>query len=173
MNWPQREREIGYYHPTPKHVTEALLKVEKFPGKIWEPACGEGAISRVLEAHGLDVYSSDEKYRGYGEVADFFDTAIECDHVITNPVWLDTDEIRWHFWVAHALYVAKRKVALLMPMYFWDSALRRRFLRTSPLKALYLFEETVFSGRHVHAWWVWQRGWKKEPVIRWIAKSAK
>src|ERR1700722_6727275 len=125
MNWPKREREIGYYHPTPSWVTEALLKVEKFPGKIWEPMCGQGHISEVLKAHGYDVFSSDiDEDRGYGERLDFLDTKIECDHVITNPVWLDTEDIRWHFWVSQALYVAKKKVAFFMPTYFWDSAIR-------------------------------------------------
>jgi hypothetical protein len=164
----KRERELGYFHPTPEHFTEALLRAERFTGmKIWEPACGTGSISRVLEAHGLDVYSSDITDRGYGEVADFFDTEIECDAIITNPLWLDTEELRWHFWLRHALDVAKRKVALLMPAYFWDSRRRRRFLSQSPLKSINVFVDLAFQ-QHAIAWWIWDKKYKGLPQVRWL-----
>lgn len=37
------------FYPTPAHVTEALLERETFKGTMWEPACGDGAMSRILE----------------------------------------------------------------------------------------------------------------------------
>ncbi len=170
MNWTKREREIGFYHPTPAWVTEALLRHEKFSGKIWEPCCGRGHISECLKAHKLDVYSSDIKDRGYGdEVADFFDTVRDCDHIITNTPWLDFENTRWHFFATQALYVAKKKVALLLPFYFTDARRRRDFLAESPLKAVYVFRGNVFQ-KHTIAWFVWQKRWRKEPVIRWLTK---
>ena len=39
--------EHDFYH-TPPEATEALLKVEKFVGEIWEPACGDGSMSLVF-----------------------------------------------------------------------------------------------------------------------------
>lgn len=33
------------FYPTPPPVTEALLEVEDFGSQVWEPACGDGAIS--------------------------------------------------------------------------------------------------------------------------------
>ena len=47
------------YYPTPPEATESLLQVEKFEGKILEPACGEGHISKVLMSHGHQVVSND------------------------------------------------------------------------------------------------------------------
>jgi hypothetical protein len=47
------------FHPTPPRAVRALLTVETFEGKVWECACGDGAVSRVLEAHGLTVISTD------------------------------------------------------------------------------------------------------------------
>jgi len=44
----------------------ALLSVETFEGSIWEPACGDGAISKVLLAAGFDVVSTDLIDRGFG-----------------------------------------------------------------------------------------------------------
>lgn len=41
------------FYPTPPEATRALLSVEHFDGDIWEPACGDGRIAKVLEDHGL------------------------------------------------------------------------------------------------------------------------
>lgn len=80
-----------YYATDPKAVEE-LLKREKFSHYVWEPACGGGHISKVLEAHGYDVLSSDIVDRGYPNtcVANFLRTKphptkyIPRD-IITNP----------------------------------------------------------------------------------------
>ena len=44
----------------------SLIQIERddLPGIIWEPACGDGAIVRVLEAAGFTVLASD--IRDYG-----------------------------------------------------------------------------------------------------------
>jgi 2-polyprenyl-3-methyl-5-hydroxy-6-metoxy-1,4-benzoquinol methylase len=52
-------REVNDFYPTSPEYTEALLAVHKFHGSIWEPACGAGDMSQVLEEHGYTVYSSD------------------------------------------------------------------------------------------------------------------
>ena len=36
------------FYPTPPEATLALLSAETFDGSIWEPACGEGHIAKVL-----------------------------------------------------------------------------------------------------------------------------
>lgn len=46
-------------YETPEVATRALLSVEKFSGTIWEPACGPGAIVRVLREEGHRVYATD------------------------------------------------------------------------------------------------------------------
>jgi len=52
-------RQKDDFYPTPPEGTRALLSVERFDGSIWEPACGDGAISRVLIEAGYEVVSSD------------------------------------------------------------------------------------------------------------------
>jgi hypothetical protein len=37
------------FFPTPQWATFALIENEKFSGEIWESACGDGSMSRVLE----------------------------------------------------------------------------------------------------------------------------
>ena len=38
------------FYPTPPEATRALLDVESFYDTVWEPACGDGAISKELVA---------------------------------------------------------------------------------------------------------------------------
>ena len=55
------------FYATPTEATEQLLQLETFSHKIWEPACGHGHISRVFEAHGHEVRSTDLGHRGFGK----------------------------------------------------------------------------------------------------------
>lgn len=59
-------RDVDDFYPTPAPMTQALLSVEKFEGEIWEPACGDGAISRELEVAGYKVTSTDLIDRKFG-----------------------------------------------------------------------------------------------------------
>ena len=70
-NHTDAERQREDYYATEPRATEWLCKLERFEGRILEPSCGEGHMSRVLEAAGYEVVSRDLVDRGYGEVADF------------------------------------------------------------------------------------------------------
>lgn len=81
------KRTVYEFYPTPPEATRALLAVESFEGDIWEPACGDGAISKVLEAAGYQVVSTDLIDRGYGAGGHNF---LKSDrplakNIITNP----------------------------------------------------------------------------------------
>src|SRR5262252_2159476 len=83
---PLRERGLDLYE-TPAVAVEALLRVERLPHRIWEPACGRGAIVNVLRAAGHDVVASDliDYGAGTGGV-DFLKTTIApAALVLTNP----------------------------------------------------------------------------------------
>src|SRR5215470_5861126 len=74
------------FYPTPPEAVRALLSVEQFDGPIWEPACGDGAISRVLEEQGHQVTSTDLIDRGYGEAdVDFLSPAAATRVMLENP----------------------------------------------------------------------------------------
>lgn len=47
------DAEVYDYYATEPKAVEILLKNEKFNEHIWEPACGGGHISNVLEQHGI------------------------------------------------------------------------------------------------------------------------
>ena len=59
------DRQKDDWYPTPPVATEALLQREQFTGPIWEPACGDGAISEHLKLHDYDVMSTDLNDYGY------------------------------------------------------------------------------------------------------------
>jgi hypothetical protein len=81
------------FFPTPRWATFALIDNEKFQGDIWECACGDGAMSEVLEQTGNTVVSSDLYDRGYGEHGiDFTKTKRRHSNIITNPPYNCAEE---------------------------------------------------------------------------------
>lgn len=58
MSHPLKIRGNDAYF-TPPEAVKALLKVEEIPETVWECACGDGAIVRVLRKAGHQVYATD------------------------------------------------------------------------------------------------------------------
>ena len=80
------------FFPTPSECTRAVLNaLPHLPTPIWEPACGDGAICRVLEEFGYTLKeASDLIDRGYGRGGvDFLSLrpvlTPHCGTIITNP----------------------------------------------------------------------------------------
>ncbi len=82
------------FYATPSWVTEALLRHVRLRGPIWEPCCGDGAMSTVLAARGYEVVSTDIADRGFGvSGVDFLacrDVVGACRSIVTNPPYGDT-----------------------------------------------------------------------------------
>src|ERR1700742_4768976 len=98
------------FFPTPQWATFALIENEKFSGEIWESACGDGAMSRVLETTGCRVISSDLYNRGFGEIGiDFLTTKRETDNIVTTPPYNSAEGF-----VATGLKSPHKKFALLL-----------------------------------------------------------
>lgn len=159
------------FYPTPPPVTEALLEVEDFGSQVWEPACGDGAISEALSKHGYEVASSDIVDRGYGEVEDFFESDRTAESIVTNPDYDYSEQF-----VRTALERTTHKVAMLLPLAFLSSRGRYDLLRSSPLKCVYVFTGRVSlhppgqrrsrdNGRETFAWFVWEHGYEGSPTI--------
>ena len=140
-----RERRVSTradadFFRTPPDATRALLAREVFPGGVWEPACGDGAMARVLEDAGYRVIASDLVDRGYGTAVDDFllqrAMPAECDSVVTNPPFKLATEF-----VAHALDLGARKVAVLCRVAFLEGKARGSGIHSS------LSRVWVFSSR--------------------------
>ena len=59
-------QEDDFYATDPKAL-RLLLEKERFAPHIWECACGQGHLSKVLLDAGYDVKSTDLIYRNFGE----------------------------------------------------------------------------------------------------------
>ena len=164
------------FYPTELEAIEPLLKVEEFSLQVWEPACGEGHISKVLEAAGHHVYSSDLNDHGYGQDhgIDFLMAwqKPEAD-IVTNPPFKLAEEF-----ARHAQDLGTRKTALLLKLAFLEGDRRTRWLEKSPLKKVWVFRKRITltrrgapkrgSGMIAFAWFVWQIGHEGPPTIGWI-----
>lgn len=174
INGTSKGRPAEDFYPTPPEATEALLRVERFPGVIWEPACGDGAICKVLEQAGYTVIATDLIDRGYGEGGrDFFAESRTVNHVITNPPYKYAEQF-----VRHALAQSDGKVAMLLKLQFLEGQKRKKFFAEHPPKSVYVFsnrlkmyrdgEDTGKTSMLAFAWFVWEKGNLVEPNIRWL-----
>lgn len=132
------------FYPTPPEATRALLSIESFDAPIWEPACGDGAISRELTAAGYDVISTDLVDRGFGEGEHDFlksDKAL-AKHIITNPPY-GTHGLGDAF-VRRALIHARKTggtVAMLLNLRSLANPGRnKKFVKTPP-SAIYILDD--------------------------------
>jgi hypothetical protein len=87
------DRKVHDFYATPDWVTEALLRHVQFRGRVWEPCCGTGAITTVLQRHGYDVTSTDIADHGFGSPGvDFLSCQAlpdGCLALVTNPPYGD------------------------------------------------------------------------------------
>ena len=161
---------------TPKAV-ELLLEVEKFNKNIWECACGEGHISKVLEDAGYEVCSTDLVDRGYGTGGiDFLKEVREWNgDIITNPPYKYAKEF-----VEHALRTVKdgAKVAMFLKLTFLESKSRKELFAKYPFKTRYVSSSRIECAKNgklsgagtavAYGWYVWEKGFKGVPTIKWI-----
>jgi hypothetical protein len=164
-DWPARKPHD--YYRTPGAVVDALLSVLSLEGTIWEPACGDGALARILQAHGYEVVSTDLVERGYGSQADFLATdRLLGDNIVTNPPFsLAAD------FILHALDLKPRLVAFLLNSTFWHAGRRLAMFRASrPAMILPLTWRPDFTGTGSPMmdcmWCVWQPGYSGETIYR-------
>ena len=81
-------REKNDFYETPEHITEQFCAVERdhLPARIWEPSSGKGAITRVLQCHGIEVIETDLISRVGQQQLDFLKaTEALAPAIVTNP----------------------------------------------------------------------------------------
>lgn len=167
----QGARVKNDFYATPESAIRPLLYHEVFEGEIWEPACGDGAISKLLKEKGHNVYSSDLVNRGYGDAHFNFMTSMrETNNIITNPPF----NIGTKF-TLHALHCASDKVAIFNKLTFLEGKERKRSLYSLGfLKTVYVFSERQSLGRGTKggmlafAWFVFDKKYQGDPSIKFI-----
>jgi hypothetical protein len=156
-------------YETPEVAVEALLRVERLPRYLWEPACGPGAIARVLRRYGHKVLASDLVDYASPDQDERWDFLMErslpahVEAIVTNPPFKNAAEF-----VAHALELAP-KVVMLLRLAFIESDRRTPILDTGHLARVHVFRKRLpmmhragWEGRKANsgmafAWFVWDR----------------
>ena len=123
-NIRNKEADPNDYYATDPRAVELLLEQEEFSRNIWEPACGEGHLSKVLEEKGHTVLSTDLIDRGYGTRGiDFLtETGMFRGDIITNPPYKFAKDF-----VVKALESVPpgNKVAMFLKLTFLEGISRR------------------------------------------------
>lgn len=165
-------------YQTPGVAVRALLAAEQIPHRVWEPACGPGAVVRELRAAGHDVVASDlVDYGCPGQYAgiDFLRmraAPAEVGVILTNPPFKNAQAF-----VEKALDLAPR-VVMLLRLAFLESARRSAILENGMLARVHVFglrlpmmHREGWKGRKASsgmafAWFVWDREHHGDAVLK-------
>ena len=186
-NHTDKERESNDYYATEPKALELLLELENFSPYVWECACGEGHLSKVLKSHGYDVKSSDIVNRGYieTETLDFLQVKKEdvkqeiSRDIITNPPYKYAKEF-----VEHALDISmdSTKIAMFLKVQFLEGKARRDLFKKYPPKKIYVSSSRLLCAKNgdfqkmrdgggsavAYAWFRWEKGFTGDTVVRWF-----
>ena len=176
-----KERETNDYYATDPKTAELLLQVEDFAPDIWECACGECHLSKVFEAHGYNVKSTDLIYRD-GGMSETFDFLAESKpnswngSIITNPPYKYAYEF-----VEKALdsVTTGNNVAMFLKLQFLEGKKRRKLFDNTPPQTIYVSSSRLLCAKNgdfesttscavAYAWYVWQKGYKGNTIVKWI-----
>jgi hypothetical protein len=171
------------FYATPPAAVQALLSVYQPSHRIWEPACGDGAIVKVLRAAGHDVIATDLNDWGCPQSSARVDFLMEraappqCRCIITNPPYRLAEQF-----IAHALRLVP-EVAMLCRLAFLESARRTQLLERSGLHRVIVFRDRLpMMHRHgwtgpknssstAFAWFCWSRGYTGLPTLERISAA--
>lgn len=171
------------FYPTPPEATRALLGALAIDGDIWEPACGQGHISKVLEDAGHVVVSTDLVDHGYGTPnRDFLlERKPLARNIITNPPY---GRGLADAFCKHALKLAHQSgglVAMLVAVQSLCHPLRHQFFSDHPPSDIYALDECtcwpngipVSPDRAIakqrYCWLVWQPGSHDGTRFHWLS----
>lgn len=127
----ENRRELDFY-PTPAECTLALLPfLPETVKTVWEPACGDGAISWVLIQKGFKVYSTELRIdSGWGvggvDFLEKHDVPYPMDAIITNPPFNVSEQFIWK-----AVKEAP-VVAMLLKSQYWHAKTRTKLFQENP-----------------------------------------
>jgi len=176
-----KERGDDFYASPPEAV-RALLAIEAafLPRRIWEPACGDGAIVMPMRAAGFDVHASDLVARGCPDSeagVDFlmpFPVPQGIGGVISNPPFKNAVEF-----IEKSLLIAPY-VAMLLRVSFLEGIARKPWFEAGPLARVHVSSRRMpMMHRHgwegektgsaiAFAWFVWDARHIGAPEIHWF-----
>lgn len=189
---PQAKREENDFYATDPYVIDRSISFFDEIGiskneKIWECACGKGHLSKRLEEYGFDVCSTDLICRGYGETADFFTQREPLgETILTNPPFKLAHEFIFH---ANEIQGENNLSVFLLKIQFLETEKRILLFKNCGLKYVGVMANRVCCAMNGEfekyfkmdkktgaykgstqfmAWFVFQKGYVGNAIIRWI-----
>lgn len=184
---PKNQRVKHDYYATNPKALYMLMNVYKFnQGSFLEPCVGAGHLAHVIKEQypNSQITTIDIVDRGYPNtiVTDFLTYKLNTkfDNIITNPPYSLADKF-----VEKGLQLLNPngKMAMFLKIEFLASNKRYKLFQQYPPKYIYVFVSrmaTWSNGKPVdekgkpwattmcHAWFIWEEGFKGEPVVRWL-----
>jgi hypothetical protein len=168
MSQRQSPKSVKDNFPTPPWATRALLTyiIPGAKGTVWEPACGAGHMSKVLQTHFQKTLVSDAYHYPHHRhsIIDFtrpLSTYENVDWIITNPPFKLAETF-----ITTALSIATQGVAIFARSVLLESVGRyERLFKDNPPSIFAQFVERVpiITGHldpnattaTAYAWFVW------------------
>ena len=176
---PNAIREKNDFYATNPHALEIAMPIFKdiLHKNVWECACGQGHLAKVLKDNGYEVKSTDLIDRGWGEVLDFLQTNEKFNgDILTNPPFKLAEQF-----VAKSFELIEEGnyAIFFLKVQFLESKSRKKMFEKYPLRYLIVNSERQQCAKdadfeHLKAttqcycWYVFQKGYTGEPIIKWI-----
>lgn len=182
-NHTNEERQNEDYYATDPSAAEWLIKIEDLDKNcpIWECACGENHLANVFMQNGYTVRTSDIIKRvPDAEVIDFLRYEKEwIGNIITNPPFKYAAEFCEH---AMDIIYPGMKVCMFLKLQFLEGKSRRSLFEKYPPKTVWVSSSRILCAKNgefqkmrdgggsavAYAWFVWEKGYIGDSVIKWF-----
>ena len=174
------QRKKSDFYETPYSITQQLLDVLEIEKDsfILEPACGGGAITKVLELNNfsnLESYDIEKDFLKEERVLGF-------DYVITNPPFSLAKEF-----ILKSKEVCRKGFYMLLPLSYLHGKERHDIIYQNNnfmLKTVYVFTRYPMlgdklrddgkyrTGMMVYAWFYFENGFVGDSSIKWIDNNS-
>ena len=186
---PKEKRvENDYYATNPKAVEMLLKSYDIFGQNILEPCVGGGMIVDAINNFYINKRNFtclDIVDRGYHNtiIQDFltWETNKKFDAIITNPPYSLATEF---IYKSMDLLENNGQMAMFLKINFLEGQKRKNLYDLYPPKYIYVFRNRMATWNNgneldpntgkkwattmCHAWFVWEKGSKTEPIVRWL-----
>ena len=187
-NHSNSDREDNDFYAThPESVQMFLDRISKdddikLPNNIYECACGEGHISKKLIENKYNVFSTDLIDRGFGNLhnIDFINNDLKdidkkyFDCIITNPPYKYALDF-----VKKANSITNKYTIMFLKIQFLEGKQRYNYYKNYPPKFIYIHSSRVGCGKNggnefnnsgavCYSWFIWEKNYKGDPIIRFI-----